>query len=265
MPKLNNVDYSKLRFDDTGLVIYDGKVDPAFDSPLASISGDEGFCLNKGKIELTFDNNQHIYDLMDTFVKELHAKTDGSVKIPVIMHGDLCTVTFTYSGERVPLYMTTTDKGSSRCYLNVQTELKEYLTIGWGFKIQFKLHYGISDIHFILESIQIPDVFNGDKDYLESGNADTSDDEACYSNIDSDMYISDIDEVDSPETDHSLENDEYAVDLEESVPSSEKPIEKLTDYAKNPMFAKYAAELKELENVDVLDEELIDYDTKVSQ
>jgi len=265
MPKLNNIDYSKLRFDDTGLVIYDGKVDPAFDSPLASLSGDEGFHLNNGKIELTFDNNQLIYDLMSTFVKELHMKTNGFVKVPVVMHEDLCTVTFIYSGERVPLYITTTDKGSSRCYLNINSELKEHLMIGWGFKLQFKLHYGISDIHFILESIQIPDVFNGDKDYLESGNADTSDDEECYSNIDSDIYVSDLDEIDTIEMDQLSENDEYAVDLEESIPSPEKPIEKLSDYAKNPVFSKYAAELKELENVDILDEELIDYDTNVAQ
>lgn len=267
MVKLNGLDYQKLQFQNTGRVVYDGKIDPMFDSPLTSLYDESGFIISNNRLELTFNNNQYLYNLMVELMNQLYEKTNDSISLPVYITDEKCIITFIYPIERIPVYLTTTDKGSSKCFLNVKTELKEYLVIGLGFKLQFKIHYTGTSIHFILESIQIPDMFNGDKDYLEP--IDNEDDknestECTYSDDSNEnMYASNSDGIEISESnDESVTDDDISIDAKQdnnvNIKINEEPVGKLSQYIKNPAFSKYIAELKELENIDILDKEQIE-------
>ncbi len=193
MYNLANIEHNKLQFD--GLVSkYENELDPVFDCPLACIENENGFKVVNGHLYLTFNSDQYIYDVLHKFIGGIF--TTG-LNIPIKISEDKCTIQLYLNYPRIPTYLTTTSKGASKCFLNIEDELKDFLTDGIGFKLQFKIRSLDNQIIFSLDSVQIPDMFDGEQDYIDGNNFN---DESS----DSDSYIDDSDGYDLDESDEEL-------------------------------------------------------------
>ena len=76
---------------------------------------------------------------MHNLVNHLIHNIDEVVEYPISIVNDICTLTMKIANARIPVYITTTTKGYSKCYLNVGTELNDFLTNGLGFRLIFKM------------------------------------------------------------------------------------------------------------------------------
>ncbi len=138
MFKLNTIDYSKLYFvEDMNTFIYNDHLNPLFDAPLASITQEDGFKYVDENIVLTFNSDQYIYDVMRHLLTHISQKTNETIYYPISIEGGICTITMKTVDTRIPVFVTTTQNGSSKCYLNVGNKLNEFLTTELGFRYIF--------------------------------------------------------------------------------------------------------------------------------
>ena len=190
MQELSYIDYDRLSFRDN-TVIYDGKSDPVFDAPLASIISENGFKIENNKIIMTFNDDQYIYDIMHSLLIKLVQTVYAVDEYPIWISDDLCNIQLVTNKVRIPVYLTTTGKGNSKCYLNID-ELKDFISEGLGFRLQFKIKVIDNEILLCIMSIQFPDMFDGDKDYLDYN--DNSDNDNECNDDDSFDWIDEPDE-----------------------------------------------------------------------
>lgn len=198
MYNLDDIDINKINFN--GIVSeYNGEMDPIYDLPLASLANSNGFKIdNDGNIILLFNVNQYLYDLLDKLATTIAKNINQPIEIPINYTSNYCKWKINTINPRIPVYLTTTNKGFNKCYLNINSELKEFLTDGLGFKLQIKIRRVGQMVLFFLESIQIPDMFDGEQDYLDP-NLDFEDENEVDSDDDylnSDDFYIDIDDLD---------------------------------------------------------------------
>jgi hypothetical protein len=192
MFKLENISPGNIQFKDNMTIILDpvndGMIqDPVFDLPTASIESGDCFIINNDDIYLSFNDEQYIYDLMITTAHHFNNYA-GDVKydFPIFVKDEKCVVRFKSHG-RIKTYLTNSkSKTDSTCFLNVE-ELKEFISEGLGFKLQFKICN--NGTQFDIMSIEIEDIFDGQQDYLDPG-------------------MNHIDPINDPQSDFECESDD---------------------------------------------------------
>jgi hypothetical protein len=159
---------------------YDGEKDPIFSLPASIISNNKGFRYVGNDIILAFNADQYIYEILRDVTLFLE---DGNKDFvyPIVIYNNVCTLRLKFDNPRIPAHLVSNNE-NIKCFINILDELKDFLSTGLHFLLQFQIRKNIekSRYEFVIKSIDFPDIMGGRLKYLgvyDNDIGDSDDDE----------------------------------------------------------------------------------------